>query len=217
MKKPSKHGFNFAIVMAAMLLIGYLDYITGNEIRIFPLYFLPLAWTAKVFGRTGAIFASLLATIIWFIAQFLSGREYSHEYIWLINFITQGTAFLMVTLLMSSLRTALGRERELSRTDALTGLLNSRALHEIAGAELALCHRHKRPAVMAFIDLDNFKSVNDTFGHSRGDKLLCQVATVLVSSVRSADVVARIGGDEFAVFLPEMIRKKRIPYWKKYA
>ena len=193
MNTPNKPIFNAAIVLVAMLVIGYLDYITGNEIRIFPLYFLPLAWTAIVFGRTGAILASLLATTIWFTAQYLSGREYSHEYIWFINFITQGTAFLLVTLLMASLRTALGRERELSRTDALTGLLNSRALHEIAGAELTLCHRHRRPAVMAFIDLDNFKSVNDTHGHDRGDKLLRQVGELLKNSVRSADVVARIG------------------------
>ena len=203
MKKPSKQISNAVVVLIGMLLVGYLDYITGNEIRIFPLYFLPLARAAIVFGKRGAIVASLIATTIWLLSQYFSGREYSHEYIWAINFLTQGAAFLLVTFLMASLRTALGRERELSRTDALTGLLNSRALHEIAGAELTLCHRSKRPAVMAFIDLDNFKNVNDNHGHDRGDSLLRHVAKVLMSSLRSSDVVARIGGDEFAIFLPE--------------
>ncbi len=204
MKIVSTQVYNTATVLIGILAVGYIDYLTGLEIRIFPLYFLPLARAATVFSRTAAVAASIFAATTWILAQYLSGREYSSSYIWGVNFVTQGIAFVLVTTLIASLRTALARERALSRTDPLTGLFNSRALYEIAGAELTLCHRNKRPAALAFIDLDNFKQVNDSFGHGRGDTLLRNVANLLTNTLRSTDVIARVGGDEFAIFLPEI-------------
>ena len=68
---------------------------------------------------------------------------------------------------------------------------------------MALSQRHGRPVSLAYIDLDNFKHVNDAYGHARGDELLRQCSTLIVGSVRSSDTVARLGGDEFAVFMPE--------------
>ena len=204
MKRSSKNLTNLMIVLVGFLMIGYLDYITGNEIRLFPLYFLPLAKAAVDFGKKGAIIASIFASIIWLVAQYSSGREYSSWTIWGINFIAQGTVFVLLSLLVASLRTSLDRARQLSLTDQLTGLLNSRALYEFAGNKLTLCHRNKRPVVMAYIDLDNFKQVNDTLGHDRGDSLLRKVADFITSSLRSRDLVARMGGDEFVIFLPEI-------------
>lgn len=108
-----------------------------------------------------------------------------------------------MTLLVSWLNAALQRERALSRTDALTGLNNSRSFYEQAGAVLSLCQRNMRPATLAYIDLDNFKRVNDTLGHQKGDELLQKAAQIMQQSLRASDVIARLGGDEFAVLLPE--------------
>jgi diguanylate cyclase len=91
----------------------------------------------------------------------------------------------------------------LNRTDVLTGLPNRRHWEEQIGKELARHQRTERPAVLMIIDVDNFKTVNDRHGHSVGDFVLCRVAEGLIGSIRPFDMAARIGGDEFAVFVTE--------------
>jgi len=91
----------------------------------------------------------------------------------------------------------------LNRIDALTGLFNRRYWEEAAERELARYLRTRRPAVVMMIDVDDFKQVNDRYGHVVGDTLLCGVAEVLKTSLREIDVPARYGGDEFCVLLAE--------------
>ena len=101
--------------------------------------------------------------------------------------------------------TRISREREhLVIHDALTGLPNRRLLTE--GLEQALIHakRHKTMIGVLFIDLDNFKRVNDTLGHAVGDQLICNVAKRLRAAVRSEDIIARLGGDEFVVVVSDV-------------
>ena len=93
--------------------------------------------------------------------------------------------------------------RDLAERDALTGLLNRRRLEAELGRESARIRRHGRAACVLMIDLDGFKDVNDRYGHPAGDRVLRAVADVLVHTLRATDVAARIGGDEFAVVLPE--------------
>ena len=98
-------------------------------------------------------------------------------------------------------------EQEIERLafyDALTGLPNRRLLLDRLQRSLAACQRSKNLGALLFIDLDNFKDLNDTLGHDMGDQLLSQVATRLVGSVREADTVARFGGDEFVVMLDNL-------------
>lgn len=89
----------------------------------------------------------------------------------------------------------------LSETDVLTGLANRRGLELFLRRSLAASRRHGELGVLAFIDLDAFKSINDTFGHEAGDKVLCHTADLLLENVRATDLVARLGGDEFVVVL----------------
>lgn len=198
----SKLGIAAASLLG-MFLVGYIDFATGIEIRLFPLYFLPLLLATWFFGRAGALTASAAAAVVWVISQYLSGRHYSHLYIWFINFVTQGATFVTVSLLISWLHDNLRQERARSRTDQLTGLANSRSFYPQAEAILTLCHRNLRPVSLAYLDLDNFKHANDTRGHEQGDALLRKVAEVLISSLRASDIPARIGGDEFVILLPD--------------
>lgn len=191
------------VCLCGVALIGWIDYITGIEMRVFPLYFLPLVTAAWYFGLSGAIVASILVTAVWTLAMYGGGRVYSHTYIWVINFLTMETAFVVVALLVAKLRQAVIREQALSRTDQLTGLANSRAFFELAEGSLSLCFRHKRPITLAYVDLDNFKRANDTMGHQHGDVLLRGVADIFRENLRSSDICARMGGDEFVVLLPE--------------
>ena len=89
----------------------------------------------------------------------------------------------------------------MARLDALTGVLNGRAFEEHARQWMVLAGREGKPLTIAYLDVDDFKRVNDVYGHAEGDRLLRSVADLLRNSVRQTDLIARLGGDEFALLL----------------
>jgi len=93
--------------------------------------------------------------------------------------------------------------RQLADLDALTSLHNRRYFHETLVRECARAHRYNRQLALVVFDIDDFKAINDRIGHLAGDSVLAGVADRLQSVVRSADIACRVGGDEFAVILPE--------------
>ena len=101
------------------------------------------------------------------------------------------------------LEVARGREQEAARIDSLTGLLNRTGFYELAQRETLRSQRYQRPLSVAYLDLDNFKQVNDKDGYETGDKLLQIVAGLLQKHCRQTDVVGRMAGDEFALLFTE--------------
>jgi diguanylate cyclase (GGDEF)-like protein len=97
----------------------------------------------------------------------------------------------------------LKRETSQARRDPLTGVANTRAFMERSEIELARCRRNRCPITVSFVDIDNFKTINDTRGHVAGDRLLQLVAGNLKKNIRENDIVARMGGDEFMMLLPD--------------
>lgn len=91
----------------------------------------------------------------------------------------------------------------LSTHDSLTGTLNAGAFYEQCNRQLALCRRKNLPFAVLFVDLDHFKSVNDHYGHAMGDEVLMSVATVLRTCLRESDLLGRVGGEEFSIFLTD--------------
>jgi two-component system, cell cycle response regulator len=95
------------------------------------------------------------------------------------------------------------RLKELAITDGLTGIYNHRYFKQFLAKEIIRANRHNAKVSLAMLDIDNFKDYNDSHGHLAGDKILRQVAKLMVKNIRSIDVAARYGGEEFVVILPQ--------------
>jgi diguanylate cyclase (GGDEF)-like protein len=116
--------------------------------------------------------------------------------------------FIIVAVILSELKKSLEKEKHSSRTDYLTQLANTKSFMESLNMEAERARRYGHPFSVAYIDVDNFKLVNDKRGHQAGDELLRNVAETLRSVIRQTDMVGRMGGDEFCVLLPETDQKK---------
>ena len=145
----------------------------------------------------------LFAAMLWLAADELSGHAYSSPLIPYWNAFVRLGYFASVAYLASRLREEQATQSKLARADSLTCLPNRRAFLEVADRESRRSRRLKLPLTLAYVDLDNFKMVNDKYGHNIGDELLRVVGHALRSGVRVSDTVARIGGDEFAILLPD--------------
>lgn len=106
-------------------------------------------------------------------------------------------------LLARELKNAKDRYEKLAQTDFLTGLNNRRAFYEHGQPLVNYCERNNRPLSAMMLDVDHFKSINDTHGHVAGDAVLHRLAQVLATAIRKSDVCGRMGGEEFAVLLPD--------------
>lgn len=117
--------------------------------------------------------------------------------------VTVGTNYFAIKFFTDDSTSAFQKQKELLLSDNLTGLSNRRFVVRYANKLLALCQRYQHPLSIIMLDVDHFKQVNDTYGHSAGDDALLLVADCLRDHLRSADIAARYGGEEFMVLLPE--------------
>ncbi len=196
-----------ALCAGACLLVfaaGYVDYLTGPEIGLSLFYLAPILLTSWLHYecRACAIAIPCLAAGTWIAADILSGHLYSRPWIPWWNMAIRLGIFLVVGIAVSRLRRANANEQRLSRIDALTGAVNSRYFAELAAREISRSARSAEPLTFAYLDVDNFKAVNDTLGHGQGDELLRTLAEAVRGRIRDIDIFARLGGDEFGLLLP---------------
>ncbi len=189
------------IVVSSVLALGAIDYLTGSRIAITFFYLLPLSVASWSLGKREGRFVALLCALAMQSGPFLEVAS-ADVPIALWNLAVRLAVFLVVADMVSEFRRLLSHQTELSRTDPLTGSLNRRAFLEAGGIALERMRRYPSPLTLAFLDIDNFKSVNDISGHASGDALLIAVADCLKSQLWGTDAVARLGGDEFGILLP---------------
>jgi diguanylate cyclase (GGDEF)-like protein len=205
-----------AAIVGALVAVGLLDYRTGPFFSLALLYVTLVLAAAWWLGRGPSLLAALVAGIAWFGAEAIGRRgEPRADLMW-----NAGTRLVMLVAMVAMVvRIRADRERlkemnarlakllsgaeHLARTDPLTGLPNRRAFIERLGDELARARRASLPACVAYVDIDNFKRVNDEKGHPEGDEYLRAAAQAIRDTVRSSDVAARLGGDEFAVLFAD--------------
>jgi diguanylate cyclase (GGDEF)-like protein len=195
-----------AIAVAVILIgaIGALDFVTGYELSFFTFYFLPLALLAWKGERWTGVAGAVLCTAAWALANYAAGQRYSSVLVAYWNVGMRFLAFGILAIVVWYVKKITTHLDTLSRTDPLTGAANTRAFMEIVRTEIERAHRYRRPLTLAYFDLDNFKAVNDSFGHATGDALLKAVVSAIRSNIRATDSLARLGGDEFALLLPEV-------------
>lgn len=192
-----------AIALAILAGVGILNYLAGPDLSTWIFYLIPIFLVTWFIERWVGILMSILSALTWTGADCVSRVECWDEALPYWNGMARLGYFLTLTFILSALKNAIQKEKELSRIDFLTKVGNRRYFIELANIEINRARRNEHPLSVAYVDLDNFKTINDCFGHSLGDHLLWLVANTIKNNVRLTDTVARIGGDEFAILLPE--------------
>lgn len=199
-----RHAFLAAVLLFFLLSIA--DLTTTSQLRLFPLYLVPVLLSTWYLGPAWGVGFSLAATVVSMSVGIFIAHPYSHSSFFYFDVIGQFLSlliFLWVVQIASQLHGAATREASRARTDFLTGIANRTAFFEALGQETERHERYRRSFALISLDCDNFKHINDKFGHATGDRLLHTVAQTLASNVRRTDLAARLGGDEFMVLVPE--------------
>jgi diguanylate cyclase (GGDEF)-like protein len=214
-----RHGSYYAVALLSPLLVLLA---VSNSEMLRPSNLLVFVAGVMIVAWYGGLIPGLISAVesVFLIAYYLMLPLHSFE----VHSNEDGArlvVFAWVAILVSSLnarrkraeeslqktqdrlKAALEAESNVARVDFLTGLANRRAFSERAETENARARRYRRPVTVAYIDIDDFKRVNDTQGHDAGDRLLVVVAKALQSHTRKTDILGRLGGDEFCILYPE--------------
>jgi diguanylate cyclase (GGDEF)-like protein len=193
----------FITSIALVGLLGIVDYLTGYKFSFSLFYLIPISLTAWYANRSLGVSTSVLSAATWLAADIYTREDYLHPLIYFWNTLMRFGFFIIVTYLISELHKSRIVIQALVRTDHISGAINSRYFHELLEAELRRSSRYKHPFTLVYLDLDNFKQVNDRFGHDEGDQLIKFIADELKRKLRNTDIVSRLGGDEFAILCLE--------------
>ncbi len=197
-------AISFILGIFSVIGIGLLDLETSPEVVLALFYMIPIAWQSWYVSReSGWLLSFLSAAAASYATDVQMGYLSSQPGIALWAFFTRLVIYLLTATLVSRLRETFDRTEQLSRTDDLTKAINARAFFDLLAQELRRGRRYEHPLTVVYLDLDNFKTVNDTLGHHTGNIVLQKVTAAIRKSVREADSIARMGGDEFAILLPE--------------
>jgi diguanylate cyclase (GGDEF)-like protein len=190
---------------SAIFLLGLLRTATDADFTFASLVVLPVLAIAWIGGKRDGLVVAFLASTVWIVGDITaSERQFSAEWVPWANAVTRLMTYSLVVLLAAKIRRQLAKEHEYATRDALTGLQNRRAFLEAGAAEVERAKRYGHSMAVIFLDLDDFKQLNDSKGHDAGDAALRATAKALIAALRSSDRIARLGGDEFAVLLPEI-------------
>lgn len=194
----------FSGLLAVVVLIGVIDYATGAELAFSVFYLFPVGIAAWYIGLEAGISLSIVSALAWYIADTLARTTpYENPFIPAWNTGVRLMTFLIATVLFYVLRSTLEREAQNARIDPLTGAPNTRAFYEAAEMQISMLKRYQRPFSILYLDIDDFKELNDTHGHSAGDSALKTVVDTFRQNLRGGDIIARLGGDEFVILLTE--------------
>jgi len=173
-----------------------------TSVSLEPLLLLPVviaSWYGNLFTGLSVSFITALAILVSHDHALLALPTTDAVYTALVYL----SALSILSILIHNFSAVFKVEEAAAEHDHLTGLLNTRGLTSLLDEEIARTKRYRHPFTIAYIDIDNFKSINDSKGHCAGDAILCKLARIITTSFRESDYIGRIGGDEFVCLLPE--------------
>ena len=183
-------------------LIATFDFITGSELSVSVFYLVPISLAAWYIGAQAGFLFGLTAAGLWLTADASGGHLYAHPFIPWWNAGVRLAYFAIHARVLTAIKAHIRREQEIASIDPLTATLNGRAFRAAAARLMSLALRSQDPTTMVYVDVDNFKAVNDKQGHTIGDRVLANVGSTIIGAMRVTDLVGRLGGDEFAMLLP---------------
>lgn len=198
--------------LALIAGIAWLDNVTGPKLLLNVFYLLPVMLVAWVTASTAYGLLAVLATfLVGPLETYRDGFGFYSLPVAAWNAGMRTAVFCIVLLLLAEVRKLVARLQEQSLTDELTGLANRRAFLDVAAREIERSRRYRHELSLAYLDIDAFKAANDRFGHAVGDRVLIALAGLARATARSVDTVARIGGDEFVILMPETDAPSALP------
>ncbi len=196
-------GIVVIVSYVLLLIVAWVDY-TATPLRLTLLiyYLIPIFGAAWFGGPVQGLIIAFLASVLNLGIDLHYLNLYPHPVWPVLNDIAAFALYIMSARVISLMRALIETEQALARTDSITGAANRRAFFEMLDYELNRARRTGEPLTLVYLDLDDFKLVNDRWGHTTGDAVLRLTVTTLAKHTRATDLVARLGGDEFALFLP---------------
>jgi diguanylate cyclase (GGDEF)-like protein len=192
------------LLMGGLLLVGLVglfDYLTGPHLSFSLFYLIPVVACAWWGGYPHGIFVALAGAVVWHCVDLLEDPSLpAAAGVW--NGVVRFGTLVLASSVVARLHAGVLRERRLARTDPLTGAANARTFYEAVAAEAERACRASQPLTLAYLDLDDFKQLNDRLGHAAGDKALLHVVQTIHLHLGGTGLLARLGGDEFALLLP---------------
>ncbi|HEV6965306.1 GGDEF domain-containing protein [Roseateles sp.] len=192
------------LTVGVLLALGCARIATDAEFVFVSLSLLPVLLGAWVLGLSEGLSLATLAASMWLLGDAASNRPRSDVWVYAVNGLTHLLTYSAAVLLATRLHRRFERAHEHAFRDELTGLYNRRAFFELGEQLVDGAKRSARSMAIIFVDLDNFKAINDRDGHSAGDEALRMAANALSHGARDTDLLARLGGDEFVFLLSDV-------------
>lgn len=198
----SEHSI-ILLSISLILALSAASFVFENAIVLLPLYVIPVLLVSWYGGDRAGVLLSVFSTSLLLLLNVFLSPPYFSPNIQLFSVLSFLVSCLILSVLVTNFQRVHQVEVVAAGTDSLTRALNARSFHIELANEILRSIRYKHAFSLAYIDIDRFKLINDTLGHSIGDALLVKVANGLKEALRKTDFVARLGGDEFAILFPE--------------
>jgi diguanylate cyclase (GGDEF)-like protein len=189
----------FFILLIIQLIVSYFDYITGMFIPFISFYALLIFIAAFTLPLRISVFYKLITVVISSTIFHYIFDQNNLIWIEIYTIISNLIIFTFIALLTRAIRLKIKQLSNEASNDSLTSVLNSKYFYIFGDKELSKAIRQKYMISLIFIDIDNFKKVNDIYGHRAGDILLKGIATTMQKFIRKSDLIGRLGGDEFGI------------------
>lgn len=200
--KITKHSA-LAIGFLSFVVVALLDATITPQVSFLLLHLLPVLFVTWFSGPRWGMFFAVAMTAFQALTGMWLGEHIDNRFYWHLDLASDFLAIALLVWMQTKLRDSYERIEHLARHDGLTGIVNRKGFYEVLLHEMERKKRYGHPLTLIYFDCDNFKSVNDAYGHHVGDALLIKVAETLRMTLRRVDVPSRLGGDEFLVLLPE--------------